>query len=69
MRETSGRRLTGVGHADLIALVRVQPDLALAALEHFRRKALLQQQRDAHAACRGEMKRHRRVNTEASQPA
>jgi hypothetical protein len=37
--------LTGVGHRDLIDLIGVEPDLALAALEDARGQALLQLQR------------------------
>ena len=34
--------LAGVGHGDLVDLIRVKPDLTLAALEHGGSKALLQ---------------------------
>jgi hypothetical protein len=42
-----GRReaLTGVGHGDLVDLIGVEPDLALAALEDARGQTLLQLQR------------------------
>ena len=36
--------LARVGHRDLIDLVRVKPDLALAALEHASGEALLETQ-------------------------
>ena len=45
------RARTAVGHADLVALVRVHPDLANAAVQHRRRQPLLQLQRDAHGCC------------------
>jgi hypothetical protein len=48
-----GRRwiLTGVGHGDLADFIRVEPDLALAALEHARGEPLLQLERH-HLLCR-----------------
>ena len=44
------RARTAVGHADLVALVRVHPDLANAAVQHRGRQPLLQLERDAHVA-------------------
>mmetsp|Transcript_704 Transcript_704/g.2162 ORF Transcript_704/g.2162 Transcript_704/m.2162 type:complete len:267 (-) Transcript_704:9-809(-) len=44
--------LAGVGHGDVIGLVGVQPDLALAALEHGRSQPLLHAQVDAHRLAR-----------------
>ena len=49
--QRQGPRRTGVRHRDLVDLIRVKPDLALAALQHRSGEALLQQKRDAHA-CR-----------------
>ena len=39
---------TGVGHADLVDLIGVEPDLALAALEHRLGEPLLEKQTDTH---------------------
>ena len=44
----AGGQRTRVSHRDLVDLIRVQPDLALAAFEDRAGQALLQQQRDAH---------------------
>ena len=43
-----GRRRTGVRHGDLVDLIRVEPDLALPALQHRGGEPLLQQEGDAH---------------------
>ena len=44
--------LARVGHRDLVHLVGVKPDLALAALEHARGEALLQTEGNLQAWCR-----------------
>lgn len=44
-RERGEEALTGVGHRDLVDLIGVEPDLALAALEDAGGQALLQLQR------------------------
>jgi hypothetical protein len=44
-RKAKVRGLTGVGHRDLGDFIGVEPDLALAALEHARGEALLLLQR------------------------
>jgi hypothetical protein len=58
-----GRReaLTGVGHGDLVDLIGVEPDLALAALEDARGEPLLQLE--------GNHRRRRRLSASSLLPS